>query len=154
QTSGPLRHHLLETRGRSRTAWRRAARAMVRSTRMARSWFGLTGPVCAIARRPPAPEASHALQSLVRDRWESVGLGPTPKTVSALLLTGGLRTESKVVALLFPGSSARPAVAVKIPRTQASEPSIRHEAKVLRGLIDRVDGGLTGVPRFLFLDEL
>ena len=154
---GASRHFYLENRGRSRSAWRRAARRVVRSASMVRSRWRPSGPLCAWARKPASPAAAiHGdVANLVMDRWEGLRLGPKPTGLSALLLTGGLRSESKVIVLLFPDSSSRPAAALKIPRVRESAPAIRKEADVLRSLVERGEHGTPeGIPRFLFLDEI
>jgi hypothetical protein len=115
-----------------------------------------SGTIGVIARKPDArPRASQeGLTNFILDRWENWSLGPRPKSVSLMLLTGGSRSESKVVGLVFPEGSSRPQVALKMARTPESESSILLEGGVLRSLRDRVESGtLRGVPRFLCLDR-
>jgi len=90
----------------------------------------------------------------VIQRWEGWGLGAAPSDFSQLLLTGGLRSESKIVSLLFPDASPRPLIALKTPRTPEGVSAVRREAEILRGLVGRVEPEtLRGIPRFLFVEE-
>src|SRR5215471_2895166 len=52
QGGSAIRHYVLENRGRSRTAVRRAARRVVRATSVAMPKLRLSQPICALARRP------------------------------------------------------------------------------------------------------
>ncbi len=154
---GASRHFFLENRGQSRSAWRRAARRVMRSASLVRSRWRPAGPLCAWTRKPASPAGALPgdVTRLVMERWESLSLGPKPMGLSPLLLTGGLRSESKVIVLLFPDSGSRPAVALKISRVRESAPAIRREADILRRLVERAErGSPEGIPRFLFLDEI
>jgi hypothetical protein len=156
EAPGVLRYFFLENRGRSRTPWRRAARRVARSAFVMASRWRPRGTVGALARKPDArPRASHEeLSNFILDRWDDWSLGPRPKSVSLLLLTGGSRSESKIVGLVFPEGSSRPQVALKMARTPESEASVVREGDVLRSLRDRVETEtLKGVPRFLCLDR-
>src|SRR5262249_7018510 len=116
-----------------------------------------SGPLCALSRKPvTSPQTrGRGLSDLAHEGWPSWNLGPRPSAFSWLLLTGGLRSDSKIVALLFPDSSSCPVLAVKMPRTPESAPAVRREADVLRQLGYRVGAEASrGVPRFLFLDRL
>ncbi len=151
-----LRHYFVENRGKSRTALRRAVRKMMRALTAAAPRLRLAQPVCALARKPTAsagPSRS-GLDQLVVSRWTSWGLGSAPKSLSWLLLTGGLRSNSKVIALIFADSNPRPVIALKMPRTPESAPAIGKEASVLRALVERLGTAAPrGIPRLLFLEE-
>ncbi len=152
-----LRHYFIENRGKSRTRLRGAARKVMRTVSATAPGFCLAQPVCTLARKPAAPasEASrNGLDQLVMSRWSSLELGPPPQSLSWLLLTGGLRSDSKIIALLFADSNPRPVIALKMPRTPESGESTRREGRVLRSLLERLGtGALSGVPRFLFLEN-
>jgi hypothetical protein len=154
-----LRYYFVGNRGRSRTPLRRAGRKMLRMASATAPRLGMARPLCFLARKPAAAREERpptsVLDALVAGRWETWGLGPAPKSVSWLLLTGGLRSDSKVVALGFADSKPSPAVALKMPRTPDAASAIDKEASVLRALAERLaDFGPQGIPRFLFLEEL
>ncbi len=152
-----LRHYFVENRGKSRTPLRRAARKLMRAVSAAAPRLRLAQPVCALARKPTPSAAGGSrsgLDQLVASRWASWGLGPAPKSLSWLLLTGGLRSNSKVIALAFADSNPRPVIALKMPRTPESAPAIRKEANVLSALVERLGAAAPrGIPRLLFLEN-
>lgn len=126
-------------------------------------------PVCAVARKPPRPDdpesvaaprvspgerdMNHSPLSMIRARWPTWDFGPTPSTLSLLLLTGGPRSISKIVALVFADSEREPALAVKMARVPESVPALAREAATLRALQVLQPDRRRGVPRVLFCDE-
>jgi len=126
-------------------------------------------PVCAVARKPPRPddlesvapactspgerEMNHGLLGMIRAQWPIQDFGPTPATLSLLLLTGGPRSISKIVALVFAGAEREPALAVKMARVPESVPALAREVATLQALRSLPPGRRRGVPRVLFSDE-
>ncbi len=108
----------------SRLAWRLAAR------------FGAIAPLCAVARLPgpPADPLSEA---------DEVGRAlPAPEPW--LLLTGGSKSENKVVGL--PHSPGRDSgLAAKFARVEVAEAALECEAEILRRLQDERPS-LSGAP--------
>lgn len=161
----------------SRPKARRFARRTYDAARMALWRLGArTGrliPICAVARKPAPSHGPHAvapeptgdtratsasrtdagLLDTVRARWGDWGLGPVPDHCSWLLLTGGPRSISKVVGLLFAGADRRPTLAVKMPRVPESALPLINEASALRAVQSLRSGGVAGVPRLLFSEE-
>jgi hypothetical protein len=108
----------------SRLAWRLAARC------------GAIAPLCATARLPgppadPVGEGDRVGRSL-----------PAPEPW--LLLTGGSKSENKVVGLPFTASND-PGLVVKFARAEGAETALDREAEILRQLEDG-RGSLAGVP--------
>jgi hypothetical protein len=74
--------------------------------------------------------------------------------LSRLLLTGGPRSVSKVVTLVFDEPDPHPRLAIKSPRAPDSFLPLRREAAALEALGRRAPSARPpGVPRFLFLRE-
>jgi hypothetical protein len=108
-------------------------------------------PVCAIGRRPHDPAAEpRALLDLTRDGWSKWGLGSAPERLSCLLVTGGNRSISKCVALIFEEPLARPRLAVKFARVPEAVPGLKREEAVLNALHSRHPGALSGIPKVIF----
>jgi hypothetical protein len=138
--------------------------------------IGLTLPVCATARKPtlstvprPAPvggklstviglpgasDSQADLRDTIRAGWSSWGFGPLPNHLSWLLLTGGPRSGSKVVRLVFADQETRPRLAVKMSRVPESVPALAREATALQAVRSLHPGGMRGVPKVLFCHEL
>lgn len=95
----------------------------------------------------PRPGFVEAIRTTLAEGWERWGLGPTPSRLSLLLQTGGPRSVSKVVALVFAEGRETPAVVLKVPRVPESVAPLRTEATALRALT-----GCAGVPRLLFAE--
>lgn len=108
----------------SRLAWRLAAR------------FGAIAPVCVTARLPGAPADPVG---------EDDGVGRTlPAPEPWLLLTGGSKSENKVVGLPFPAGQCLGLVA-KFAREEVAEAALDREAEILRQLEDERPS-LSGAP--------
>ena len=90
---------------------------------------------------------------MIRDKWRTWGLGPTPDHVSSLVLTGGHRSVGKVVWLVFAEPDYRPRLAVKMPRVPESVPGLTREATTLQSIQALRPSGVQGVPRVLFCQE-
>jgi aminoglycoside phosphotransferase (APT) family kinase protein len=130
----------------------RAASPLLRLVYLARRtlWrlgrrLGLALPVLAVATKPGGGES----RGLVADIPRLVRGVPGDASVSLLLLTGGPRSISKIVALAFSEPDPEPLVAIKLPRTPDAGPLLEREAAVLRAL-DAKAPNLTGVPRVSF----
>lgn len=152
-----LRHYFVQNRGKSRTAFRKAVRGALRRGRALAPRFRLARPVCSLARKPLGePRASGGeLAELVRGRWGSFGLGPVPTTLSWLLLTGGLRSTSKVILLGFADDESRPTIAVKMPRTPETARAVEREGEVLQALQARLGPTApAGIPRALACERV
>jgi aminoglycoside phosphotransferase (APT) family kinase protein len=132
-----------ETRTPSRS-WGRRALHLVRRTgwRLARN-AGLLLPVCTVAVKG-SPGGLWA--ELARgDAATRLHGGPA----SVLLLTGGPRSISKIVGLVFAEPDPAPRLAVKLARTEDARRALEREADALRAL-ERLRPTLPGVPRVVF----
>jgi predicted Ser/Thr protein kinase len=120
-----------------RRFWRVAARA------------GALAPVCALARRPPAPglsaSADDEIGALLDAHCDET---PAEAARSWLLLTGGQRSINKVVALPFTDRHPIPRAIVKFARVRESEPALEREAQLLR-VLEVEHPAMDGVPRVL-----
>lgn len=134
----------------SRLRARLRARVLHRLARL-RLRLGLPTPVCAVARK--APPAEPGFLHPVRAAWTEWGLGAEPGELSALLLTGGPRSVSKLVGLVFAEPDPTPRLAVKIARTPEAVATLRQEAAVLEALHGVRPGGVRGAPRILHREE-
>ena len=110
----------------------------------------------AIAYRPAADalDGERDQVAWLRARWQQMGLGSPPEKLSALLVTGGPRSISKVVLLAFAEPSPLPAIAVKAARVEGAASGLRREAAVLAGLATRRGHSIPGTPGLLFSREL
>jgi hypothetical protein len=137
-------------------------------------WLGLTLPFCATARKPgvsigirPAPvddKPSTVIPSqcasdtridvlaAVKASWTSWGFAPASH-LSSLLLTGGPRSGSKVVRLVFGDQESRPRIAIKISRVPECTPALLREATALQAVHSLRPDDVPGVPRVLFCRE-
>ncbi len=122
---------------------------------------GMTIPICALASKPPNPEAVRGVPSdgdegradldeWLRARWPSWGFGPAPDRLSWMLATGGRRSFNKVVGVVSAASDGVPRVAVKMPRVPESLAALDSEAAILTKVHARRPDGMPGVPRVLF----
>jgi aminoglycoside phosphotransferase (APT) family kinase protein len=167
--------YFLTTRPPARALIRRVSNSGLRWFWRLSHHLRLTVPVCALARKPPvssvkrslitkqklrtdyctlrAAELNTDLLGMIRTQWTEWGLGPTPDHLSSLMLTGGPRTISKIVRLVFARSDHRPALAIKMPRVPESVPGLFREAKTLHFLQSLGLGGVRGVPGVLFCEE-
>jgi hypothetical protein len=110
--------------GVSRLAWRIAAR------------FGAVAPLCATARLPGPPADPVG-------EGDEVGRAlPAPEPW--LLLTGGSKSENKVVGLPFP-PGRESGLAAKFARVERAETALDREAEILRQLKDERPS-LAGAP--------
>jgi hypothetical protein len=143
----------------------------------------IIAPVCTIARKPDEPRTEqhkselqphqalsapietmeHALHELVcrhmslkedEHEWNRTA-GSTRDHLSWLLLTGGLRSVNKVIALVFAEHQQEPSLIVKMPRVAESIPLLHQEARVLQAVHALLPDGSArrGVPRVLFFEE-
>ena len=110
----------------------------------------------AIAHCPAEDSLNNDLDQLawLRARWPELGLGTSPERLSALLVTGGPRSVSKVVLLAFAEPSPLPVVAVKAPRVEGAASGLRREGAVLAGLVSRRGHPIPGTPGLLFSREV
>ena len=136
--------------------------------------LGLTLPICVTARKPRIPNkrsqsfttdramssphfqwrpSNSCLLDTIKDKWSSWGLGPKPDKLFWLLLTGGPRSTSKVVGLVFADQENRPRLAVKASRVPESVPALAREAATLRAVHSLQPGRIKGVPKVLFCHE-
>ncbi len=134
--------------------------------------LGLAAPMIALARKGSAQSSSTyhyqdqgevpgtipsrtdpQLFAGIRSEWANFGLGDAPGHPSSLLLTGGYRSISKVVALIFAEPVREPRLVVKMPRVPESMAMLRREASILRSVHQLRPGGVPGVPRVLSYRE-
>lgn len=158
ESKGVLRHYFVQNRGKSRTALRSAVRGALRRGRALAPRFRLARPICSLARKPSregARVSEGELRELVQARWGSFGLGPVPTSLSWLLLTGGLRSTSKVILLGFADAEDRPTVAVKMPRMADTGRAVEREGEVLQALQARLGSAApAGIPRALVCERI
>jgi len=171
--SGALRYFLL-SRPQAVGAVPRIGNASLRALWLSCLRLGLTLPICAVAHKPALTANQHLstasripqsggrssdsgisqdLLKMIRDKWRTWGLGPTPDHLSSLVLTGGHRSVGKVVSLVFAEPDYRPRLAVKMPRVPESIPGLIREATTLQSLQALRPSGVQGVPRALFCQE-
>jgi hypothetical protein len=114
------------------------------------------GSIYAIAHRPAADALNRDRDQVawLRAHWQQFELGARPDRLSALLVTGGPRSVSKVVLLAFAEPSPLPAVAVKAPRVEAAAAGLRREGAVLAGLASLRGHPTAGTPGLLFSREI
>jgi len=139
-------------RSRQRLRGGRVRRLLAEVRRRARDLLrGRVGsPICALARRAgPAASGELAPSAWLRDGWPQWGLGAAPGRLSTLLVTGGPRSVSKVVLLVFAEPSPVPLMAVKAPRVNEAAAGVHREGDALASLAERRPAGVPGVPRLL-----
>jgi SAM-dependent methyltransferase len=109
------------------------------------------------AARSPLPqsqvEVKPGVEEIIRAGWQTWGFGVTQTKLSWLLLTGGRRSISKVVGLVFASQEAKPRLAVKMPRIVEAIPALYQEAANLAAVHSARPGGFPGVPRVLFCER-
>ena len=131
----------------------------------------LVPPSCAVARKPsfplddaeatsdgrPAADSSFSslvtatgVAKMVGSSWHDRPLDRRPDARSWLLLTGGPRSISKVVGLVFSDGERQPQAAVKMARVPEAETSLVREAAMLRAIHALSPNGVPGVPRLLW----
>jgi hypothetical protein len=147
----------LATRPRPSTPRRRASNGLLRAAwRLARR-AQLLLPLCVTAGKPHAGKPGAHQEQPVLDRlhdyWSEWGLGPAPRRLAWLLLTGGSSSLNKAAGLVFADSNPRPQVIVKLPRRPESAVSLAREAAALRAVAAGRPGGLPGVPQVVFFQD-
>jgi Phosphotransferase enzyme family len=151
EAPGALRY-FLATRPQPPSPWGRALNGILQALWRLGRRARLLLPICVVARRPKDLDrpAEASLLDTLPERWSAWGLGPIPERISWLLLTGGLRSNNRVVGLVFAGSDARPRLVVKRPRLPESAMALAQEAAVLQAVEANRPGGIEGVPRVIF----
>ncbi len=169
------RRYFLTSRPAARGIVGRGARAVRQALWLLSLRAHVTFPVCATARKPVgpfdgrpstgrpklgaargSPNASAPggdLARTIRAGWGGWGLGPTPDSLSWLVLAVGERSISKLVGLVFAEPDPRPRLAVKLPRVPEAVSALTREATTLRAVQALRPGGVQGVPRVLFCRE-
>ena len=147
--------YFLERRPKAASRAGRAEQTAVRALWQLSVARGLARPLCAIARKPTPGDRARQARELdwldaVHCHWESWGLGPRPTHLTRLLLTGGLRSINKPVALVFAGQECRPRLAVKMTRVAEAAPGLAREAAVLQAIQAQRPDSMGGIPRVLF----
>jgi hypothetical protein len=146
--------HLLATRPWAPSRTRRlTSRPLTTLWRLARR-LQLLAPTCAIARRPSPDDDPRSLTDELLHRWASWSLGPTPRSLSCLMLTGGRSRLNKVVVLVFADGEDEPRGGVKLARVPESEGALRREVSALRRVADRPVPVTADIPRVVFCDRL
>ena len=109
---------------------------------------GRVTPVCAVARTPDDGTAVDDGVPAILQRVRTSGPpAQPPGPLACALLTGGPRTISKVVGLVYTSEQPSPTYVVKWPRVRESEAGLSNEATVLDACQAR--GPAPGVPRVL-----
>jgi aminoglycoside phosphotransferase (APT) family kinase protein len=102
-------------------------------------------PLCAIARKPGANDRARPRRSDVIETLKGQLRQSGELTVA--LLTGGPRSISKVVGVVYGSEAHEPAAIVKWPRVHDSQAGLANEAAVLEACHARVS--VPGIPRVL-----
>lgn len=171
---GALRHFVV-SRPFPRSVMRRLGSVILRSLWRMVIRMGVAVPICAVARKPEssislrllnakatrggaeaprvASSTSTNILDTIRAEWNGWELGPLPNHFSSLLLTGGPRSISKVVRILFTEPDHRPSIAIKMARVPDAVRGLAREAETLRALGAQCPGRVQGIPRLLFCRE-
>lgn len=121
--------------------------------------IGLLWPLCVVARKAGQAAASEdaclgqTTEPPLLSTWRGQGLAEPSGPLSWLLLTGGQRSISKVVALVFVEPEPLPRLAIKMTRVPESAPGLNREATILRTLGATTPSQITGVPQVIFHHE-
>jgi hypothetical protein len=126
-------------------------------------------PVCAAARKPspasfdehpfvPADNSnrtipSNGLLEAVREDYHRYGFEQRPEGLTWLLLTGGQRRVSKVVAPVFVQGEKTPRFILKMNRVPEGRERLQNEAMVLKAIKTRGEDILGNMPYLLFTLE-
>jgi hypothetical protein len=140
------RAHFLASRPRPAGRVARAAHVSLRGAWSVGRRLGLVAPVGVIARRAGASNGDDLARRALRAA-SPAHVGPA----SLLLVTGGPRSVSKIVAFAFAEPDRSPRFAVKLSRTSEAAALLRREADVLRMLHARRQPA--GVPRVAFVED-
>jgi hypothetical protein len=113
--------------------------------------LGLLFPLSVTARRPAAGASAHGSSPLgwLESHWPEWGLGPEPSELSWLLLTGGPRSISKAVGLVFADGSRHPRLAIKMARVPEATAALAREAANVRAAQAWLPDN-PGLPRAVF----
>ncbi|HEY6057371.1 MAG TPA: glycosyltransferase family 4 protein, partial [Candidatus Limnocylindrales bacterium] len=137
---------------------RRIARRLARRVVAGIVAAGLAPPIAVIARKamasePAGPEVPRPSSiGPIDPSWLEGAAGGSPARGAWLLVTGGPRTISKGVGLVFVDGGPSPRLAVKMNRTPEARPRVAHEADVLASIeVARPD--LPGIPRIRRREE-
>jgi hypothetical protein len=125
------------TRSKLLRYWYRARRAIWQLALGANVLF----PICAVARKPRSGEQSADCSKQASARS------------SLLLLSGGPRSTSKVVALTFEEPDPQPRLAIKYARVPEAAEGLAREAATLQAVERMRAGGVAGVPQVRFFHE-
>ena len=155
--SSPAVRHFIRRNTPPHRIWRGVGRGLRDALWLAHPATRIARPLCSLARKPeggtPAEGAiAHALADTVRAQWQRWGLGGGSDDLGLLLLTGGKRSNNKVVALACAGALGTPQVAIKIARTPEAAAGLANEARVLEALEPRAPEQL-GIPRLLWYER-
>lgn len=163
-------HYFLSTRPPPRGLRHRVLRVLWRLGLR----LGLMAPICAVARKPIGSGGEAASDGALEQAggWgteaadadpelfdmiptDSMGWRPglTRSDLSMLLLTGGPRSISKAVALIFADRDTQPRLAIKMPRVPESRPGLLREAATLEAVQGLRPDGVRGAPRVAFLRQ-
>lgn len=138
-------------RGRVRRCGARATRRLWRLARVLR----LLAPIGMITAKEGGPERQReSLASMLLGGWQQWGVGPQPRGVDCLVLTGGRSHLNKIVVLVFADAEQEPRLAVKLARSPDSVDGLRREAAALQAVANTSTHDILDVPRFVFGQEL
>ena len=150
-SQGPIRHFLATRPGR-RTIRGRVLHAMAHRVVRHALGAGIAAPIAVVARKPGGdPHDGSDEVRFAYPLWARAA-ARSERDLTWLLLTGGPRSISKAVGLLFSGEGAVPPLAVKMNRTPEARAGILREAAIL-DTIERERPSLAGVPRLRWADE-
>lgn len=131
------------------SGWRH--RLGTHARRMLASWqleSGRAAPICALARTPShASDGIDFEPAIIQAVRVADALEEQTARLTCALLTGGPRTISKVVGLVYAGDDPSPAFVVKWPRVHESADGLLREADALAACHARA--AAPGVPRLL-----
>lgn len=131
------------------SGWRH--RLGTRARRMLANWqleSGRAAPLCAVGRTPDrAGDDGGGEPAILQAARASGSPGNRASRLTLALLTGGPRTISKVIGLVYAEDEPHPAFVVKWPRVDDSEEGLLREADALAAC--HANAVAPGVPRLL-----
>lgn len=147
--SAAIQRYLHRTRGTRRTFVSRAKHLLSHLKWLVKFRLTLELPLCVIARKL-LPVSAHPLEEMLPSRSSASEAFCSWGHPVQLLITGGSRTVSKVVRLVFEEPRPEPVLAIKMARVPESASALAREASCLNAIHSILGGTVDGIPRVLF----
>jgi hypothetical protein len=145
--------HFQGHRPRARSRWRRLAAPLLRRVWTVARALGLLAPTGVLARTATTP-ATEFLADELRRGWPTWGLGPPPRTIAFVVLTGGKSPLNKVVLLAFADTDREPRLAVKVARVAEAGEALAREERALREAAATAVPDVATIPRVVFCGQV